>query len=182
MRFHHPGNFPTHPPPTGQSHDPRAASQQQYRIPVERPSHPHFASPPEEVRRPPPDEVRRQNRRASPEFREKRQEHVVPDVMDVSSPNETAPALASPSKKKKRLPFPVAVPATGADNDELWDRHWQLLESYTMEELENSELAIHFRNTAVKRRAGPKGWAAMLGGGVIGMYSTKDEAIRRALW
>lgn len=67
-----------------------------------------------------------------------------------------------------------------ATSDGVYDRHWERLKNLTASECEASEIAFAYGCEAIRHHRGSRGWAAILGGGTLGMYDTKEEAIKRA--
>ncbi len=68
-----------------------------------------------------------------------------------------------------------------------YEFHWKKLAKLTATQCSNLQIAVTYECKAVRtsahhKKAREKCWASMFGGGMIGTYDTKEEAIKRAVW
>jgi hypothetical protein len=81
--------------------------------------------------------------------------------------------MSTPSRS---LPSPINDPV-------LYQLYFEEIKDLTLERIrEHSSYKNHNCN-AVFLHSGPRGWASTISGrGIIGMFDSKLEALRRALW
>jgi len=86
---------------------------------------------------------------------------------------------SSPTTSKKSPPSNSSMPST--NDDDKYYKHWSSLQSLTAKECECSEIAEAYGCEAKRHHRGQRGWAGVLSGGIIGMFDTKEEAIKRVV-
>ena len=111
-------------------------------------------------------------------------------VSNTSAPTTSAPTTTTlPSRKTLTTSARRALTKNeSSPSRNCYEYHWKKLAKLTATECSNLHIAVTHECKAVRtsasnhKKSREKCWASMFGGGMIGTYDTKEEAIKRAVW